>query len=76
MTFFNLITENLILPGTDILLNKQISKNIRFLKKSQYWSEDQITNFQNQRLQLLVDHSYNNVPFYTELFDELRKGGV
>lgn len=71
MSLRNFITEKIILPGTDILLKKDIAKQLNFLIKSQYWSEDDLIAFQNRKLQELINHAYKNVPYYYELFNEL-----
>lgn len=40
------------------------------LERSQWWSRDKILELQNQRLQALVRHAYDNVPYYRRIFDE------
>lgn len=45
---------------------------MQFLKKSQYWTRTEIDNYQNEKLRILINHSYTNVPFYNELFQDLR----
>lgn len=40
------------------------------LNKTEYYNESQIKNYQNIKLQLLINHAYRNVPFYKELFDK------
>lgn len=46
-------------------------KFVKFLKKSQWWSKEQIENFQLQKLKKLVNHAYENVPYYNKLFDKI-----
>lgn len=70
MTNYNRIYENIVLPTSDYLTGWEISKALNFLKKSQWWSLDELNNFQERRLKLLISHSYNNVPYYKELFDK------
>lgn len=72
MSINNYITEILILPISDLLTGYEISKNLKFLTASQHWTREQIDNYQNDRLIKLIKHSYKNVPFYTELFNDLR----
>ncbi len=47
-------------------------KILKSLNESQYYSTAQLVNLQNKKLSLLVRHSYENVPYYTELFDKLK----
>lgn len=43
----------------------------RFLKKSQWWSEEEIQAYQLNKLQELIAHAYENVPYYTHLFNKI-----
>ena len=70
MSLYNLLTENLILPLSDLALGRSISKHRRFLQDSQWWSADQLQEYQNEKLRALIKHAYMNVPYYRELFDE------
>lgn len=55
----------------DLLTGSSIYEKLNFLMESQYWTAEQLQTYQNHRLQLLINHSYTNVPFYRELFDDL-----
>ena len=46
-------------------------KTYKFLKKSQWWSQGQIEAYQFQQLSGLLHHAYENVPYYTRIFDNL-----
>jgi phenylacetate-CoA ligase len=41
----------------------------KFLQASQFWDDDQLKHFQLERLQQLLHHAYNNVPFYRRHYD-------
>ena len=71
MSFKNFIQEKIILPCGDVLTGQTVSKYLHFLMQSQYWSRQQIDDFQNERLRLLIAHAYANVPFYREQMDNL-----
>lgn len=43
---------------------------LKFLQKSQWWSKGELENYQNEKLQGLIRHSYENVPYYRSLFNE------
>lgn len=41
------------------------------LRKSQHWSKEEIETYQLQEVQKLLCHSYENVPYYHSLFDNV-----
>jgi len=41
-----------------------------FLQKSQWWSKERLEEYQMQQLEKLLNHVYNNVPYYRRIFDE------
>lgn len=63
--------KRIILPLSDLVLKRSISKQLKFLEKSQWWSLEELEKFQNERLKVLIKHSYENVPYYTKLLDSL-----
>lgn len=71
MSIRNVITENIILQISDFLLGYSISKHLKFLLESQWWSESQLIEYQNIKLRALVKHAYKNVPYYSALFKKL-----
>jgi phenylacetate-coenzyme A ligase PaaK-like adenylate-forming protein len=42
-----------------------------FIEKSQWWTKNELDNYQWQKIKLLLEHSYNNVPYYIELFKKI-----
>ncbi len=72
MKFNNFIARNIILPIGDIITGQSIYKSLIFLSKSQYWSRKQIDDYQNDKLRKLVQHAYLNVPFYRDIFNNLK----
>lgn len=40
------------------------------LKKSQWWSADKLEEYQLEQLSKLINHAYENVPYYHRIFDE------
>ena len=49
-----------------------ILKLRRFLEKSQWFSEEELKEYQNKRLKEIIEHCYENVPYYQNLFHQLR----
>lgn len=41
------------------------------LKKSQYFSVEQLDGLQNKKLRKIISHCYKNVPYYREVFEKL-----
>jgi len=56
---------------TTIVYHKPYQETYRFLQSSQWWSQQQITTYQWDQLKALLLHAYQNVPYYTSLFDNL-----
>ena len=72
MAVNNWIIKNVILPLSDIALGQSIKKHLDFLQKSQWWSEGDLKEYQNEKLRALIKHAYENVPYYNELFKKLK----
>lgn len=71
MYIINIFQEKVLLPIGDCITGQSVSNSLKFLRKSQKWSRQQIDDFQNEKLIYLINHSYNNVPYYHDLFDKL-----
>jgi len=41
-----------------------------FLQESQWWSRKELEEYQMQKLEKLLKHAYENVPYYRRVFDE------
>lgn len=51
-------------------LGKEFINTCNLLSKSQYWTKEQHEEYQIKQLKKLLIHSYNNVPYYHDLFNE------
>ncbi len=67
MTLKSKLLKNLILPTGDMLFGQRMMKRLKFLEKTQYWSNQELLNHQNKDLQSLIRTAYDEVPFYREL---------
>lgn len=64
---FNKDTANgMILSG--ILYFPYLLNLYLFLQKSQWWSSGQLRDYQNKRLEKLINHAYEHVPYYRRSF--------
>jgi phenylacetate-CoA ligase len=59
-----------LVPVSDYLTGWKLDRALRFLAESQYWTREQIEEFQLERLKLLAKFAYENSTFYHELFDK------
>lgn len=41
-----------------------------FLDESQWWSHEKLKEYQMKRLQKILNHAYENVPYYRKVFEE------
>ncbi len=41
-----------------------------WLEETQWWSKEQIEEYQNKQLQKLIRHAYDTVPYYRRIFDK------
>lgn len=71
MLFPNMLYEKIFLPLGDLISGQSIYSKFNFLKESQYWSDNEIKKFQNNRLKIVINHSYEYVPYYKNLFNKL-----
>lgn len=65
------IAESIGYPLQDYIRKTNIIDTLKFLRESQYWSEERILDFQSSKLRLLVEHAYKNVPYYEDLFNSI-----
>jgi phenylacetate-CoA ligase len=78
MSSFNFISEDIFLPISDIVTRQSVYKHLQFLNYSQYWTHEQIKNYQILKLRQLIQHAVSYVPFYQELFTriDLKAGDI
>lgn len=68
--FINFIQEKMVLPISDLANGQSVSKYLSYLMKSQYWTRQQLDDFQNSRLRELIKYAYEYVPFYHDIMVE------
>ncbi len=49
---------------------RTVRRHLRFLLQSQYWSGEQFREYQTAQLRSLLEHAFENVPYYRGLRDE------
>lgn len=60
--------EHIILPLSDLLKGESVHKHLRLLREAESWSEEQMHDFQQQRLAKLMRYAAEKVPFYRDWF--------
>lgn len=70
MSLYSQIDKHILMPVADRLTHRGISKEWRLMEHMDNATEQELITLQNQRLQALIQHCYENVPYYTKLFDE------
>jgi phenylacetate-CoA ligase len=53
-----------------IRYGKAFRDTYAFLQESQWWSKEQLEEYQLEQLGKLLQHAYENVPYYRRVFDE------
>ncbi len=68
----NVFSNGMASQALNILVRNSLTykKTYDLLKKSQWWSADQLEEYQLEQLSKLLSHSYKNVPYYTRVFNE------
>jgi phenylacetate-CoA ligase len=52
--------------------NEYFKRHYQWLQETQWWSKEQLEELQLEQLQAMVQHAYENVPYYRRVFDERR----
>lgn len=55
----------------DYAKKTRIIPTLKLLKKSESWNKNQMNDYRVLKLQKLVKHAYDHVPYYTDLFDKI-----
>ena len=71
MSLYEKIDRYILLPIATKLQKSYMLKEYTNLLQTDWYSEEQLTQLQNDKLQRLVEHCYKNVPYYTKLFNSL-----
>jgi phenylacetate-CoA ligase len=71
MSLYNILDRQILLPLGDLFYGSEISRQWKFLCRTEYLSYQQILEIQNDKLKSLVKHAYESVPYYHKLFDGL-----
>ncbi len=75
---YPVLFRNVILPMEDMALRTSVSRTLRAYSKSEWWSADRMTEYQDEKVVRLLRHAYENVPYYKRVMDErgIQPGGL
>ena len=71
MGIFNFIDRNILLPIGDLLYGSSVRSRLVEFRRYDRLTSEEISDLQNKKLQKLLRHCYENVPYYTKLFNRL-----
>ena len=71
MSLYSLLDQKIIIPLANKLKGRNLTGAVRFLASTEWLSEKELYDLQSKKLRLLVEHCYNNVPYYKKVFDDL-----
>ena len=71
MTLYNLLDQHLFLPIGDLVYGSRVQAKLKELRRTDRLDAAQLRQLQDAKLQRLVRHCYDTVPYYTQLFDRL-----
>jgi phenylacetate-CoA ligase len=68
MTMFSRVLESALIPAYYRSRGRLYPKYRGLLEQSQWWSPDQVHQFQWRELQRLLEHAFRTVPYYKEKY--------
>ena len=68
MKIVNFISEKVTLPLSDLITGQRAHYYLNLLMKSQWWSQEEMKEYQNYKLRNLITFAVNTVPYYQSLF--------
>ena len=70
MIGYNKFVKYIHSPITQFIKGEKINQNLEQLEKSQFFSSDEMQNFQLKKLQKIIKHAFKNTEYYNKLFKE------
>lgn len=70
MSLYSYIDQKVLIPIGDRLKDRDLTGAFEEVLRTEWFSETQLHELQNQRLKRLITHCYHNVPYYRSVFDE------
>lgn len=71
MTLYNILDRYVFLPIGDLVYGSRVVAELKEMCHNDQLSEEELRSIQDIKLQKLVRHCYETVPYYTRMFDSL-----
>lgn len=71
MSLYNILDRYVFLPLGDLVYGSCVVAKLKEMRRNDMLTEAEVLEIQNSKLQKLVKHCYETVPYYTKLFDSL-----
>lgn len=69
---YSAVLKNTIIPIGEIVSGFHVQKYLKELETTQWWSPSDIRELQNEKFRNLIKHTYESVPYYYEMFRQLK----
>ena len=60
--------EHIILPLSDLATGQHVHRDLRRLRRAERWGDEEMRQFQIERLRAVVDYAARHVPYYRDWF--------
>ena len=70
MSAYSWIDRYILLPIADKLMHRSLAHSWREYERNEHLSREELVALQNHKLQRLIQHCYENVPYYRNVMDE------
>ncbi|NLE94319.1 MAG: phenylacetate--CoA ligase family protein [Dehalococcoidia bacterium] len=67
MSAYGTVARHVMAPMIDTLRNTHTMRCLQQLEQSQWWPRERLEELQNLRLQRLITHAYEHVPYYRQV---------
>ena len=69
--FYSIIDRKVLLPLAERIKGRNLTGELDHLQETQWLSKGDLLKVQNEKLQALIRHCYENVPYYIRVFNSL-----
>ena len=71
MSLYHFLDQQFFLPIGDLVYGSSVRRRLKEFRETDLLSRDEILEIQNEKIRRLIRHCYENVPYYTTLFNQL-----
>lgn len=70
MSMYECLIKNIAMPFAESIKGIPMSRYLRELEESQWWTPEQLKELQNEKLRKMIKHAYETVKYYRDIFDQ------